>query len=157
MRFTGTIEGKTDEKGRVFFPAVFRRVLQAVGEEQLVLRRDVFEPCLVLYPQSVWNARVDALQARLGPWQRDERRVLRRFVSDAEVLTPDQNGRILLPARYREMAAIEQEVVFLGLDNTVELWSKQCLAACTPSDEDFARSLELMMAADDGRHGKAEP
>ena len=46
MRFLGNIEAKTDAKGRAFLPSVFRKVLQASGEENLVLRRDVFQPCL---------------------------------------------------------------------------------------------------------------
>ena len=43
MRFLGNIEAKTDAKGRAFLPAIFRKVLQAAGEENLVLRKDVFE------------------------------------------------------------------------------------------------------------------
>ena len=38
MRFLGNIEAKTDAKGRVFLPSVFRKVLQVSGEESLVLR-----------------------------------------------------------------------------------------------------------------------
>ena len=44
MRFLGNIEAKIDAKGRVFLPATFRKVLQAGGEENLVLRKDVFQP-----------------------------------------------------------------------------------------------------------------
>ena len=47
MRFLGNIEAKTDAKGRAFLPAVFRKVLQASGEENLVLRKDIFQQCLV--------------------------------------------------------------------------------------------------------------
>ena len=43
MRFLGNIEAKIDAKGRVFLPATFRKVLQAAGEESLVLRKDVFQ------------------------------------------------------------------------------------------------------------------
>ena len=46
MRFLGNIEAKTDVKGRVFLPSVFRKVLQASGEEQLVLRKDIYQKCL---------------------------------------------------------------------------------------------------------------
>lgn len=53
MRFTGNIDAKTDAKGRVFLPAAFRKVLQGSGEEGLILRRDVFQRCLVLYPETV--------------------------------------------------------------------------------------------------------
>ena len=36
MRFLGNIVAKTDAKGRAFLPAVFRKVLLASGEENLV-------------------------------------------------------------------------------------------------------------------------
>ena len=66
MRFLGNIEAKTDAKGRAFLPAVFRKVLQAGGEERLVLRKDVFQACLVLYPESVWNEQMDLMRQTDG-------------------------------------------------------------------------------------------
>ena len=69
MRFLGNIEAKTDAKGRAFLPAVFRKVLQASGEDCLMLRKDVFQKCLVLYPESVWNERIDLLKTQLKPWK----------------------------------------------------------------------------------------
>ena len=69
MRFLGNIEAKTDAKGRVFLPSVFRKVLQASSEELLVLRKDIYQKCLVLYPESVWNERLDMLKAQLRPWK----------------------------------------------------------------------------------------
>ena len=53
MRFLGNIEAKVDEKGRVFLPSAFRKVLDTAAEDGLVLRKDVFQPCLVLYPESI--------------------------------------------------------------------------------------------------------
>ncbi|KAA6307337.1 Transcriptional regulator MraZ, partial [termite gut metagenome] len=55
VRFFGNIEAKTDTKGRVFIPAQFRKQLTADSEERLIMRKDVFQDCLVLYPESVWN------------------------------------------------------------------------------------------------------
>ena len=77
MRFTGSIDAKTDEKGRVFVPSVFRKVLQKEEEEGLVLRRDIFENCLVLYPKSVWDAQVDSVRARTNPFDRHQRQGMR--------------------------------------------------------------------------------
>ena len=62
MRFVGDFQAKTDAKGRVFLPAAFRKILEAEGELELVLRRDVFQHCLVLYPESVWNQQLDELK-----------------------------------------------------------------------------------------------
>ena len=100
MRFLGNIEAKMDTKGRAFLPAVFRKILQASSEERLVLRKDVFQPCLVLYPESVWNEQMDALRLRLNRWNKQHQQVFRQFVSEVEVLTLDGNGRFLLPKRY---------------------------------------------------------
>ena len=108
MRFLGNIEAKTDAKGRVFLPATFRRVLQASGEEQLIMRKDIHQKCLVLYPESVWNERVDALRERVNEWDDEGKMVLRQYMKEAEILTLDGNGRFLIPRRYLEMAQIDQ-------------------------------------------------
>ena len=108
MRFLGNIEAKTDAKGRAFLPAVFRKVLQAGGEERLVLRKDVFQACLVLYPESVWNEQMDLMRQRLNRWSKQQQQVYRQFVSEVELISLDGNGRFLIPKRYQRMAAIEQ-------------------------------------------------
>lgn len=43
MRFLGNSEAKTDAKGRVFLPAVFRKQLQAASQECLILRKDTYQ------------------------------------------------------------------------------------------------------------------
>ena len=82
MRFLGNIEAKIDAKGRAFLPASFRKVLQAEKEERLVLRKDVFQPCLVLYPETVWNEQMDAMRQRLNRWNKQHQQVFRQFVSE---------------------------------------------------------------------------
>ena len=109
MRFTGSIDAKTDEKGRVFVPSTFRKILQKEGEEGLVLRRDIFENCLVLYPKSVWEAQVNAVSARTNPFDRRQRQGLRFFMADAENITLDSGGRMLIPRRYMEQTGIKSE------------------------------------------------
>lgn len=68
IQFLGNIEAKADAKGRVFIPATFRKQLQAASEERLVLRKDVYQDCLVLYPESVWFATQNQLRCRLNKW-----------------------------------------------------------------------------------------
>jgi len=123
MRFLGNIEAKTDAKGRAFLPAAFRKVLQAGGEERLVMRKDVFQTCLVLYPESVWNEQMDTLRQRLNRWNKQQQQVFRQFVKEVEILTLDGNGRFLIPKRYLRMACIEQDIKFIGMDDTIEIWS----------------------------------
>ena len=146
MRFLGNIEAKTDAKGRAFLPAAFRKVLQAGGEERLVLRKDVFQPCLVLYPESVWNEQMDQMRARLNRWNRQHQQVFRQFVSEVELLTLDGNGRFLIPKRYQRMADIEQDIKFVGMGDTIEIWSSKKADEQQMKPEEFEAALEDLMA-----------
>ena len=148
MRFLGTIEAKTDQKGRPFLPAAFRKQLQASGEEDMVLRKDVFQPCLVLYPQSVWNEQMDALRSRLSRWDQRQQAIFRMFVSDVEPVTLDGNGRFLIPKRYMKLAEIGQTVRFIGMGDTIEIWGdRQEEGGVTP--EAFGQALEEIMNSED--------
>ena len=145
MRFTGSIDAKTDEKGRVFVPSVFRKILQKEEEEGLVLRRDLFEPCLVLYPKSVWDARVDVIRARTNPFDRRQQQALRLFTVDAENITLDSSGRMLIPRRYLEHAGIKSDVRFNGMDEVIEIWSRQGAEDLEDKQMEAGNILEDMM------------
>ena len=146
MRFLGNIEAKTDAKGRVFLPATFRKVLQQDGSEQLVLRKDVHESCLVLYPETIWNEQMDALRSRLNRWNKKQQQLFRLFVSDVETLTLDGNGRFLIPRRFLEMAGIGQSVRFIGMDDTIEIWANDEYDKFAVEKDGFADALEEMMS-----------
>ena len=145
MRFLGDIEAKTDVKGRAFLPAVFRKVLQASGSETLILRKDIFQPCLVLYPESVWNEQQDTLRRRLNRYNAQHQQIFRQFVSEVELVTLDGNGRFLIPKRYLQMAGIQQDVKFIGMDDTIEIWANDKVEATKMSSEEFGKALENIM------------
>ena len=148
MRFLGNIEAKTDTKGRAFLPAAFRKVLQMNSEERLVLRKDIFQPCLVLYPESVWNEQMDQMRARLNRWNRQHQQVFRQFVSEVELLTLDGNGRFLIPKRYQRMAEIEQDIKFVGMGDTIEIWSNKKAEEQQMKPDDFEVALEELMGSE---------
>lgn len=157
IQFLGNIEAKTDAKGRVFIPAVFRKQLQAASEERLVLRKDVYQDCLVLYPESVWFDTQNQLRKRLNKWNAMQQMIFRQFVSDAEVMVPDGSGRILLPKRYLQMAGIQSDVRFIGVDNTIEIWAKEHADKPFMSPEEFSDALAgLLGDADDCSEEQAE-
>ena len=149
MRFLGNIEAKADAKGRAFLPATFRKVLQTGGEKRLVLRKDVFQTCLVLYPESVWNEQMDSMRQRLNRWNKTQQQVFRQFVSDVELVSLDGNGRFLIPKRFQRMANIEQEIRFIGMGDTIEIWSNSEAEQQKMSAEDFGNALEELMTDND--------
>lgn len=150
MRFLGNIEAKADQKGRVFLPSVFRKELQTSGSETLVLRKDVFQKCLVLYPESVWNEIMDNMRRNLNRWNVKQQQVYRQFVSDAEMVTLDGNGRFLITRRSLEFAGINNQVKFIGMGDTIEIWAKENTENPFMDQEEFGNALEeLMQSAPD--------
>ena len=148
MRFLGNIEAKTDAKGRVFLPATFRKVLEAVGETALVLRKDIHQDCLVLYPMSVWNSRMDALMEHVNPFDSESQMLLREYVSLAEELTLDSNGRLLISRQQLQMAEIKQTVRFIGINDTIEIWAAEKLEQPFIPQKEFAAKLNALMRRD---------
>lgn len=145
MRFIGNIEAKSDSKGRVFLPACFRRILQGGGCDKVMLRKDVYQDCLVIYPEDSWNRQLDLLRSRLDKWNAGHQMIFRQFVADVEEINIDASGRILLPKRYMKMVGIQQEVRFIGMDDTIEIWAKEKVESPFMSPEEFGRELEKIM------------
>lgn len=146
MRFIGDYTAKTDAKGRVFLPAAFRKMLEAGEVSALVLREDVAQPCLVIYPEPVWNAQMDVLKERLNPLNPQHAMVLRRFSLGAELVELDSNGRLLLSKRKLEYTGIRSEVRFLGVDDRIEVWDKDTLENISAGADSLGNDLASIFA-----------
>ncbi|MBR6202265.1 MAG: division/cell wall cluster transcriptional repressor MraZ [Bacteroidaceae bacterium] len=144
MRFIGDYPAKTDAKGRVFLPAAFRKILDAEGEQGLVLRNDVFQKCLVLYPESVWNTQLDGLRAQVNQWNSKQQMMLRMFEADAEPIELDAQGRLLISRRKLQYAGIEGDVRFLAMVDRIEIWSKKALEEVMNASGDLGSQMEQM-------------
>jgi MraZ protein len=108
------------------------------------MRKDVHEKCLVLYPDCVWNEQEDYMRKKLNRWNRQEQQIFREFVSDVELVTLDGNGRFLLSKKAQEQADIKQSVRFVGVGDTIEIWSADNDSALSKS-ENFSKVLEELL------------
>ncbi len=145
MRFIGDYPAKSDAKGRVFLPAAFRKVLEAENEQRLVLRVDLFQHCLVLYPESVWSTQLDELKSRLNMWNREHQMMFRQFVAEAESVELDSNGRFLISKRKLQYAGIESDVRFLAMDDRIEVWNRQALEDIVNKSTEVGNSIEALL------------
>ncbi|MDY6027220.1 MAG: cell division/cell wall cluster transcriptional repressor MraZ, partial [Prevotella sp.] len=100
---------------------------------------------LVLYPESAWNRQLDMLRQKLNRWDGKKQAMFRQFVIDAELITLDSNGRMLIPKRHLKLAEIEQDVRFIGMDDTIEIWSTKNTEQPFINPEDFKQWLEEVM------------
>ena len=91
---------------------------------------------------------MDAMRQRLNRWNKQHQQVFRQFVSEVELIALDGNGRFLIPKRYQRMADIEQDIKFVGMGDTIEIWSIQKAEEQQMTPEEFGHSLEELMAAE---------
>lgn len=120
-----------DAKGRVFVPAKYR---DALGERFVVTKG--LDGCLFLYPNEQWEQFAGQLKAL--PGTKEARQLQRFFLAGAAEMEIDSQGRILIPAKLREHAALGKQAVFVGMIARVELWSEERWENNTLEDMDEA-------------------
>lgn len=143
--FVGNIEGRLDEKGRIFVPAGYRRILAETESKRIVMRRDTDNECLMFYPEQVWNEKVEQLRAALDEWDPEDQLILMQFMSDAEYMEMDGHGRILLQKKNLETIGAQQDVLFVGMLNRFALWSPETFASKRLSQSELAARLRQKM------------
>ncbi len=129
-----------DEKGRVSLPAAFRR--EADEDRFALLQWE--RPYLTLFPETKWNE----VQQRLmdfrknGPEAWNQVRVI---ISGAVEVSPDKQGRILIPASLQQAAALSGTVLLSGNIDRVELWDpatyRQAVQERTGDLDQFAHRI----------------
>ena len=70
--------------------------------------------------------RMENLETRLkGLPLRAKPGLLRLFFSGASEVEVDKQGRILIPPLLRDHSHLKKDVVFIGVSNRAEIWSKE--------------------------------
>ena len=117
--FLGEFVHVLDNKGRLTIPAKFRAELDST----LVVTRGL-DRCLAVYPIDEWNHL--AQRASDLPMTNRQARALRRLLfANASDVSPDGQGRILIPPNLRTYADLDGEVVVVGIDRYIELWNPE--------------------------------
>lgn len=142
--FLGTTTARTDAKARLSVPAAFRRKLEEVGDQRLVLLPSLTEPAVQAYPMALWLERVAKIAA-LPQSHPVVRRVKKVQFAMASEVTADSHGRVLLTPELRRHAGIDvaDDVAIVGEGEFFELWQ----AARWQEDADAA--LEALRADQD--------
>lgn len=146
LNLLGEHRCKVDAKGRLMFPAKLRKQLEEVMHHGLVINRDIFEKCIVLYPKPEWD-RVNSEMSRLSRYNREHQLFQRKFMMGASGVELDKTGRLLLPSILTEFAGIKpgdkNDVIISGLGEKIEIWSLDNYnQAFMTNDDDFAGLAE---------------
>lgn len=113
---TGTYYHNVDEKGRINFPAKLRGLLG----ETFWLTRGIPDKFIAVYSAEGWKHVLCQIKDLRGP----QGEKMRRWIcSGATEVTPDKQGRILIPQPLRSYAGLEKDVVVAGAGRKAEIWN----------------------------------
>lgn len=116
--FMGEFNHSIDSKGRIIIPSKFREDL---GDDFVITLG--LDGCLFAYPNNEWLAFIEKLKTL--PGTKEARQLQRYFMAGAAACETDKQGRILIPAKLRESADLNKDIVFVGVLNKIEIWSKE--------------------------------
>ncbi|MHB1576782.1 MAG: division/cell wall cluster transcriptional repressor MraZ [Candidatus Dormibacteria bacterium] len=118
MAFYGSYLHALDDKGRVAVPAKFRDALLG----GVVTKGPGY--ALVMYPPAHWE-RLAGERAYSDVADADYRDYLFHFFSSSQQINWDAQGRLLLAAQLRDHAELSRNVVFVGMNQAVEIYSEE--------------------------------
>jgi MraZ protein len=116
--YLGSYLHQIDEKGRLNLPVSFRR---DTAERPLVLVQ-VAENALTLYPEPAW-AEVEVRLREMLRLQPQARPFVLGVTANAVEVTPDKQGRILVPQRLQDAVGIAGPTLVVGAIDRIELWN----------------------------------
>lgn len=143
--FIGDYPCKVDVKGRIILPMAFKKQMPSAAQDHFVVRKDIFENCLVLYALDDWNRQLEKIRKKINPYNREHNKFLRNFFKGTAELSLDNNNRILIPRRLLDLVGAERDVVLAGQDGRIEIWAASVYETIEMPAEDFANLAEKLL------------
>ena len=115
----GEFHHNIDDKGRLIIPSKFRSEL---GERFIITKG--LDKCLFVYSMNEWNKIIEKL-SNLQFTKKNVRAFERAFIGGASTIEFDRQGRINITSPLVHYANIEKECVIIGVNERLEIWSKE--------------------------------
>lgn len=122
MLLTGTFSRSIDEKSRVAIPKRLRESL--AGTDGVLYIAPSTDRSLALYTEESFGQLADRLR-RSSPTEQHVRAFTRLFFAAAQQVELDAQGRIRIPGELVQLAALEKEIILLGVQDHLEIWSAE--------------------------------
>jgi len=142
--FISTVSGTLDAKGRVCIPSVYRDILAATNTAGVYVCPSFAENALECFGADVLNA-FHAKHAELDPFfskEYDDKTFA--VLSMTQLLSRDENGRVVLPDHMIQHAQLKDRVTFVGMGRKFMIWDSGKFAAYQA--ERLKRALALRNA-----------
>lgn len=147
--FIGEYEAKLDEKGRVVLPFQLLRQLEDKQEENtFVIKKDIYDKNLLLYPIAEWKNQNDILTKRLNPFNKKHSKFLTEYNRGTAEVVLDKNNRLLIPKRLIDFIGNSKNLMFEAKGSIIAIWTKEEYEREQMSEEKFAQLAEEILGGD---------
>lgn len=127
-----------DGKGRLALPARLRHRLKDEGIGALVLT--CVDGGIRAFTPGYFAERVEGPYMERGPFDADAQAYFHAVLADAEDCSVDSQGRMRIPARLRDEAGLDKEVVVISVMQWLEFWDAEVWAKVrAQAKKDYAR------------------
>lgn len=116
----GQYVNKITKKGRTALPSNFRKI---IGQKAIAAKW--YEGCIVIVSKGNWYSHIQRLTGKDNFLTLPVRDTDRFILGSAFEVSFDSQGRFVVPKRLREYAGFNDEVVYLGLGERIEIWDKE--------------------------------
>jgi len=150
LSIIGSHDCMLDSKGRLPVPSALKKQLGDAVQQEFILKRSVFQPCLELYTREEWNKVMKNIDG-LNKFVKKNEYFIRVFTAGIKLVEMDGTGRIQLSKDLIQFAKIEKSVVVTAVLNKIEIWDKNTYEeTISINEEDFANLAEEIMGNNNG-------
>jgi MraZ protein len=135
--FYGEYKHGIDPKGRLILPARFRDVCIESGLDRFFITRGL-DKCIFMFAEQEWRQQEKKFKS-LSFTRKETRSFNRMFFSGAVDVSPDKQGRFVIPQFLKDYAMIDQKVIVIGVSSRIEIWAED---KWREFYEDSSRSFE---------------
>ena len=120
--FVGEYARQLDERGRFILPAKIREKLSGT----VYITKAPLEKCLNIYTEEEWKLISEKIHNEL-PSGVDitAAKFIRKLFAKASECEPDKQGRISLTDAHIEAVGLVKDIVLVGANNKIEIWSAE--------------------------------
>ena len=131
----GEFHHNIDEKSRLIVPSKFRMEL---GERVVITKG--LDKCLFVYSENEWNKIMQKV-SNLQFTKKNVRAFERSFIGGASLIEFDKQGRINITSPLVHYADITKECVIIGVNERLEIWSKEAFDKFMDENEDTLEEI----------------
>ncbi|MCX5681270.1 MAG: division/cell wall cluster transcriptional repressor MraZ [Candidatus Omnitrophica bacterium] len=121
--FYGEYNHNIDRKDRLILPARFREIAKENNIEHFFLTRGL-DKCIFMFTEYEWTTQEQKFKS-MSFTKKESRSFNRMFFSGAVDVSPDRQGRFIIPQYLKDFSGISKDVMIIGVSSRIEIWDRK--------------------------------